>query len=360
MELTPEQQDKLRTWQWHQECFSREQAKNKGLAQRLAAFIKNYPGAEEQMQKLAELFPGKSTVHSLNALEALLGQAGYPYNIPFDYDRPVIDWSNSKTGEMEFWKNPLIPVTDCLAIADGAVAFRDAIIKQLREQREEIPGLRKKVADLTDVVAKDREAIQQINALLWNDDSPHLKTDIGKIVSAQLSYQFNKVIQPQAVEEGFEPVSAFMDAYGKSLEKQFVEDTTDWITYVIPENKTHLNDLEHVVAQFLMDYQKEKPLRYIGDRITFDVSLSQMERNGMGKWVYMDATLPVRLVTINKKTNAAVIINAAHPGCSIDYKNTVQELIEFWMVFKPQDMISGEEAKRILENTPYIRDIVAS
>lgn len=46
----------------------------------------------------------------------------------------MIDWSDSKTGELEMWKNPLIPVEERLQIADGAIAFRDNIIKNLRER----------------------------------------------------------------------------------------------------------------------------------------------------------------------------------------------------------------------------------
>lgn len=44
------------------------------------------------------------------------------------------DWSASKTLESEGWKNPLLSKNDRLQIADGAVAWRDEVIKNLRSR----------------------------------------------------------------------------------------------------------------------------------------------------------------------------------------------------------------------------------
>lgn len=44
------------------------------------------------------------------------------------------DWTNSETGLLECWKNPLHPMPDRLQMADGAVAFRDKTIANLRLQ----------------------------------------------------------------------------------------------------------------------------------------------------------------------------------------------------------------------------------
>lgn len=44
------------------------------------------------------------------------------------------DWSDSKTLLSECWKNPLHPMSDRLLMADGAVAFRDAVISNLRKR----------------------------------------------------------------------------------------------------------------------------------------------------------------------------------------------------------------------------------
>lgn len=44
------------------------------------------------------------------------------------------DWSNSETLPTEMWKNSFIPMNDRLEIADGAIAFRDATIVNLRKR----------------------------------------------------------------------------------------------------------------------------------------------------------------------------------------------------------------------------------
>ncbi|MNQ38143.1 hypothetical protein D3C85_517070 [compost metagenome] len=49
-----------------------------------------------------------------------------------------IDWSNSKTGQSELWKNPLIPIEERLLIADGAIAFNREVISNLRNQIKEL------------------------------------------------------------------------------------------------------------------------------------------------------------------------------------------------------------------------------
>lgn len=45
-----------------------------------------------------------------------------------------IDWTNSETGLLECWKNPLHSMSDRLRMADGAIAFRDKTIANLRSQ----------------------------------------------------------------------------------------------------------------------------------------------------------------------------------------------------------------------------------
>lgn len=44
------------------------------------------------------------------------------------------DWSNSSTLQSEMWKNPLLPKSERLEIADGAIAYRNEVIKNLRRQ----------------------------------------------------------------------------------------------------------------------------------------------------------------------------------------------------------------------------------
>lgn len=48
-----------------------------------------------------------------------------------------VDWSRSKTGN-EMWKNPFIPIENRLLICDGAISFRDEVIKNLRNQIKQI------------------------------------------------------------------------------------------------------------------------------------------------------------------------------------------------------------------------------
>lgn len=44
------------------------------------------------------------------------------------------DWSNSETLLTEAWKNPFIPVNQRFLIADGAIAWRNRVIANLRER----------------------------------------------------------------------------------------------------------------------------------------------------------------------------------------------------------------------------------
>jgi hypothetical protein len=44
------------------------------------------------------------------------------------------NWTESKTGDCEIWKNPLIPMNDRLEIADGAIRFRDEQLDRLRAE----------------------------------------------------------------------------------------------------------------------------------------------------------------------------------------------------------------------------------
>lgn len=44
------------------------------------------------------------------------------------------DWSNSETLLTEAWKNPFIPVDQRFLIADGAIAWRNRVIANLRER----------------------------------------------------------------------------------------------------------------------------------------------------------------------------------------------------------------------------------
>jgi hypothetical protein len=44
------------------------------------------------------------------------------------------NWTGSKTGDCEIWKNPLIQVNDRLEIADGAIRFRDEQLDRLRAE----------------------------------------------------------------------------------------------------------------------------------------------------------------------------------------------------------------------------------
>lgn len=46
------------------------------------------------------------------------------------------DWRNSRTAPHEVWKNPMFTVPDRLSMADGAVAFRDKTIANLRTLRK--------------------------------------------------------------------------------------------------------------------------------------------------------------------------------------------------------------------------------
>jgi hypothetical protein len=44
------------------------------------------------------------------------------------------NWDESETPLLSSWKNPFIPLSDRLLIADGAIAFRDSVIQNLRNQ----------------------------------------------------------------------------------------------------------------------------------------------------------------------------------------------------------------------------------
>jgi hypothetical protein len=63
------------------------------------------------------------------------------------------DWSNSKTGPLELWKNPMYSMQDRLIMADGAIAFLNKInIKQ--ENR--IFELIEKIEKIKEIVAKNK------------------------------------------------------------------------------------------------------------------------------------------------------------------------------------------------------------
>ncbi len=53
-------------------------------------------------------------------------------SVPQPVEFPAFE--DSKTGPHEAWKNPLAPIAENLEIADGAIAFRDGIIANLRAQ----------------------------------------------------------------------------------------------------------------------------------------------------------------------------------------------------------------------------------
>jgi len=46
-------------------------------------------------------------------------------------------WEDSRTGLLEMWKNPMISKNDRLEIADGAIAWRDDVIKTLSKNYDE-------------------------------------------------------------------------------------------------------------------------------------------------------------------------------------------------------------------------------
>lgn len=47
------------------------------------------------------------------------------------------DWSSSNTLPTELWKNPMLPITDRLLIADGAVFGHKTVADRLRKRLEE-------------------------------------------------------------------------------------------------------------------------------------------------------------------------------------------------------------------------------
>lgn len=52
-------------------------------------------------------------------------------------DEAPPDWKDSQTAASEVWKNPLFTNADNLLIADGAIAWRDEVIANLRQQLKE-------------------------------------------------------------------------------------------------------------------------------------------------------------------------------------------------------------------------------
>lgn len=52
-------------------------------------------------------------------------------------DEAPPDWDESPTAVGELWKNPLFTNADNLLIADGAIAWRDQVIANLRQQLKE-------------------------------------------------------------------------------------------------------------------------------------------------------------------------------------------------------------------------------
>lgn len=85
----------------------------------------------------------------------------------------MIDWTDSKTPDLELWKNPLISCEDALEIADGAIAFRNEIIKNLRNKVKELDDLLTSASEHCNAIANERNNLQ---AEVFN-----LKCEINKL-----------------------------------------------------------------------------------------------------------------------------------------------------------------------------------
>ena len=70
----------------------------------------------------------------LASYRAMLAAAPHPPVVEQPQGEQEPDWTNSETGLLECWKSPLHPMPDRLQMADGAVAFRDKTIANLRLQ----------------------------------------------------------------------------------------------------------------------------------------------------------------------------------------------------------------------------------
>jgi len=101
------------------------------------------------------------------------------------------DWSDSKTLDSEGWKNPLLAKNDRLQIADGAVAWRDEVIRNLRSQKAPTQGVPEgwKLVPLTPT-----ESMQQA----W-DLAPTYECGDQEFISA---YQAMLGAAPQPPQEG--------------------------------------------------------------------------------------------------------------------------------------------------------------
>ena len=67
-------------------------------------------------------------------------------------------WTNSETGTLELWKSHLNTPIDNLIIADGAIAWRDKVIKNLRGQLRQSDEVLKCIGKLVDCLELTTES----------------------------------------------------------------------------------------------------------------------------------------------------------------------------------------------------------
>ncbi|WP_148716456.1 hypothetical protein [Chitinolyticbacter meiyuanensis] len=85
---------------------------------------------------LAQRVAGSNSKYWRDVLFAKLKPAAIVASVPqAAAEFPAFE--GSKTGLHEPWKNPLAPIAENLEIADGAIAFRDGVIANLRAQLAE-------------------------------------------------------------------------------------------------------------------------------------------------------------------------------------------------------------------------------
>ena len=115
----------------------------------------------EELMKLADAYANAAqgyNMATLNkaraALEAALSAKQEP------------DWTDSETGLLECWKNRLHPMSDRLLMADGAIAFRDKIIANLRSQLASLSAKQGEQERISELEAQNAQLLESLRHMV--------------------------------------------------------------------------------------------------------------------------------------------------------------------------------------------------
>jgi vacuolar-type H+-ATPase subunit E/Vma4 len=91
------------------------------------------------------------------------------------------DFTGSTTGASECWKNPLYPMHERLEMADGAIGYRDRIIKQLRARLEAREVLEVAHAEmLKEIHAMGAEKLRAMHEANRDGDIAHALRELSR------------------------------------------------------------------------------------------------------------------------------------------------------------------------------------